>query len=149
MKQEAKEFIEKYTAKDVVKNIDAAVELSIIYQAALSKKVNCMTCDSILLAAYAEIEAYTINNYIHTMSENFKLKSGYQILLHKKHEIITENNLTSDDLAIDLLKQNKQLIAAFETYPDNWEELVAGTAKEKKSEPATEEKAETKKPKHK
>lgn len=131
MKENIKEFFSRYKAKDIAKNIDAAVEMSFLFKSELNKVVNCMTCESQLLAAYRELEEYLNDNKIHTMSENFTLKKGLQIHLHKQHVIITENNLDSDATAIELLKQNKQLIAAFETYPANWEQLIAADKTEK------------------
>jgi len=141
MKENVKSFLLKYKESDLGKMTDAAVELSILYKSALGKSIDCVTCESKLKVAYRELEQYLNDNYIHTMSENFTLKKGVQIHLHKQHVIITESNLDSDATAIELLKQNKNLIAAFETYPANWEQLIASGKVEKKEQPAHDESA--------
>jgi hypothetical protein len=124
MKEELKAFLNKYSAAQVTANIDAAVELQIFYKAAFNKNIDCLTCDGKMNKAYNELVQYLNSNIIHTMSENFKLKPGQQIFLHSIHEVIHEKNLASDEQAIELISKNKGLIAAFESYPEDWEKKV-------------------------
>ena len=65
------------------------------------------------------------------MAESFKLKPGQQIFLHSEHKIIHEKNLESDEQAIELLAKNKNLIAGFAEYPEDWEERVDALLKSK------------------
>lgn len=148
MKEELKEFLNKYTAAQVTANIDAAVELQIFYKAAFNKTIDCLTCDGKMNKAYNELVQYSNSNIIHTMAENFKLKPGQQIFLHSEHKIIHEKNLESDEQAIELLAKNKNLIAAFAEYPEDWEKKVDALSKPSKAEPAEAKKAESPKETH-
>lgn len=125
MKEEVKEFLKKYSAKDVSKKIEAAVELQILYKSSFNRNIDCITCESKMMAAYNELVIYSQNNIIHTMSENFKMKQGIQIFLHSQHRVIHSGNLETDEQAIELLAKNKGLIEAFSDYPEDWENKVA------------------------
>ena len=48
-------------------------------------------------------------------------------MMHSLSTSLTEKNMT-DDLAIEVLKVSKGHIKSFESYPENWESLVNGTA---------------------
>ncbi len=124
MKEHVREFLRKHSIKQVIKNTGATVELQILYRESLRKNIDCLTCESKIMAAYNELKQYSLHNIIHTMSENFELKEGKQIFLHSQHRMIHKGNLASDEQAIEILAKNKKLIKAFEKYPANWEEKV-------------------------
>lgn len=57
--------------------------------------------------------------------QKFKLKKGKVVRNHNLVSSYTQANMT-DEIAITLLKQSKSYIKLFESYPDNWEAIVAG-----------------------
>lgn len=79
-------------------------------------------CGQCYKDAFIEMYIFYKKNGIKKMGE-FILKRG--VLFHYKNNPYTRVNLT-DEIAIERLKEYPNTIEQYESYPDNWQELITG-----------------------
>lgn len=112
-----------------------------IYERVLSKRFNNRGCGQCYRDAFIEIYVQVKKNGIKDMG-NFVMKR--EVVRTIDGIVYSRNNIT-DEAAIKLLKTYPQRIDDFESYPKNWEELIAGKAKETKVNTEPKKKAGAKK----
>lgn len=95
-------------------------------------------CGSCWATAYLYFTNYKQNKQkqMEKQKSKFVIKAGGQI--HCQHAVYTNDNIT-DEEAIALLKHNKKNIGHFESFPDNWQELLEEPAKPALETTSTEE----------
>ncbi|CAB4152510.1 hypothetical protein UFOVP606_13 [uncultured Caudovirales phage] len=91
----------------------------------LNKAKKCK-CLEDLFFMIARMNSKTIRQINTKKMAQFKLKKDKLITLHGMSDAVTFNNCT-DEKAIALLKLHKGHIKNFESYPQNWEQIVFGT----------------------
>ena len=110
----------------------------VLYGQKLSDKPKCGCVDDfVTVLRGTSIEKLTLK--YNTMAEKlFKLKPGKVIQSFAIPEPLTQ--ASSDEMCMRLLKSNEKTIKFFESYPENWKELVANfDPKAPAEEPTTEE----------
>lgn len=56
---------------------------------------------------------------------NFRIKKNGYYRLSKESGKTINNNIITDELAIEFLQINPERITLFESYPENWKELIS------------------------
>ncbi|ORL45396.1 hypothetical protein [Zunongwangia atlantica] len=96
------------------------------YTEALGGNV-CVSCRGSLNEMILKLKRY------HNMS-NFELKNNAYYRLQKGDSRTINNNIITDQLAIEFLRINKERIKLFSKYPDNWEDMLTVENKEVKED---------------
>lgn len=112
-----------------------------IYERVLSKRFNNRGCGQCYRDAFIEIYVQVKKSGIKDMGK-FVLKR--EELLHIGGNVYTRVNI-QDKISIEYLKKYPNAITRFESYPENWEELIAVKAKETKVNTEPKKKAGAKK----
>lgn len=99
----------------------------ILFGIHLNRIKNC-DCVNDLMNYIFHLSDSKINQLKLSMESKFKLKKGTLIMLHGIDMQISEANLT-DEKAMMLLKKYPAHIYSFETYPENWKELISDKPK--------------------
>lgn len=86
-------------------------------------RVVCLTCPSDIAYMLSTLKT------IYKMT-NFAFKREKAQYKNKKGDRTTiSNNIMTDEKAIEFLKTNPERISLFSKFPENWEEVIKGTAK--------------------
>lgn len=99
------------------------------YERILSKRFNNRGCGQCYRDAFIEMYLYATKNGIKDMGK-FIMKR--EVVRTIDGTVYSRTNIT-DEAAIKLLKSYPQRIDDFESYPDNWEELIVIKTKEPKA----------------
>lgn len=70
---------------------------------------------------------------------NFTIKNNKYYRLEKGSSKTINNNIITDELALEFLRIDPSRIRLFEIYPENWEELLEGKIEEEPFEDTEEE----------
>lgn len=86
------------------------------YRNELGEKV-CLSCPGSLNQMIITLQKY------YNMS-NFQLKGNSYYRISKDSSKTINNNIITDELAIEFLQVNPERIKLFAKYPENWQELI-------------------------
>lgn len=96
------------------------------YTNELGKNV-CVSCRGSLNEMILKLKRYF------NMS-NFELKNNAYYRLEKGDSTTINNNIITDQLALEFLRINKERIKLFSKYPEGWEDLLTAENKEVKED---------------
>lgn len=92
------------------------IKLVKYYKDVLNKDV-CLSCRGSLMEMIKNIKK-SID------MTNFELKGNKYFRISKESGKVINNNIMSDDLALEFLKEDEIRISYFSKYPDNWREML-------------------------
>lgn len=126
------EEIIKTGADGLRTNPELFVKFTKLYKQIFGSDI-CLTCPGGFASAWGAFEA-TYKKNIYKMSKSktpglFVFKKNHLIYSTKSHSHFGAANIT-DEIAINLLRENRAFLQHFEKYPDNWEALVEGKKEE-------------------
>lgn len=140
LREKAQEFIINYpTVKHVVIDLKAQNKLIDLYFQMTGEKLTCGGCYNNTERAYLSVINY-INrdsNPDHPLNRKrimsqFTLNKDAQVYCHTSGIFVMTHNIT-DQLAIELLRENPKNIDYFTGYPDNYKEMIAGKSSEEQT----------------
>ena len=99
------------------------------YERILAKRFSNRGCGQCYRDAFIEMYLYAAKNGIKDMGK-FIMKR--EVVRTINGTVYSRNNIT-DEVAIKLLKSYPQRIDDFESYPEDWEDLILNKTKETKS----------------
>ncbi len=97
------------------------------YERVLNKRFNRSGCGQCYKDAFIEMYIYIKKNGLRDMGQ-FILKREELLHINGDSQVYTRANIT-DNIAIKYLKKYPNAITRFESYPDNWEEIISGEVK--------------------
>ena len=111
---------------------DFRVETEMLYRKVNGSALN-KTCSECWVDAYVVIMKSDPDEVEKKLKRKFDLKAGALLIDQKtgdNSKTCSMHNIT-DELALYHLRTNPKCIRYFSRYPDNWQELVAASAKKK------------------
>lgn len=96
-------------------NLDLLNEFDSIYLAIFGERIK-LCCGKTLQYYFDKLKKHV---EMKNQDKKYLLKEGVQ--MHCNHNVYTNANLT-DEVAIELLKQDPRRISNFEKFPENWNE---------------------------
>ena len=102
------------------------------YKEELGREV-CVSCPS-------SLNEMIINLKKHYNMSDFRIKNNGYYRLSKESSKTINNNIITNELAIEFLQIDTDRIKVFEAYPENWKEMVEG--KDAEFEDTTEQEVE-------
>lgn len=112
------EFVTNNTINDILANGEKLLTMLRWYNIVF--KTPCSTCSKDHLGYYKRLKNEGIRLMKQLETGQFLLKG---IIHFNGGEIYSNNNLT-DEIAIKILKKNKNYITRFSKFPENWQELL-------------------------
>lgn len=118
------EFTNKNRVQKVIANENSNAEFLQLFYQVFEYYPPCTTCGD-LAVEYDKLVKWANGklNFTPRSMANFTLKKDKQIYVRSIGNYVTEFNLT-DRMALIMLRESKQNINNFESYPEDWEELL-------------------------
>jgi len=128
--------LRKHGIRKVLDDSDIGIEFGYVYHGVFGEKI-CVTCESVIVKAFDRLMALSWDQVKAMTQKKFKMKVGKLIdtTMSTGGPMGQFNSVNiTDEIAIALLRRSKGHIRSFESYPSNWQDLVAGrTTKAKRA----------------